>query len=132
MRRGIFPGATRIASKRISRDRFVRICRKPYFCCRSNPPTLPFIDRFGGFVESPPLFHFGEYKQLAPPRNDVDLAERTAPTPCQNAKSLCDEKGGRPAFSRDAETKRGLPLGARRVPYGTRRLFTVGHPRHLW
>ena len=84
------------------------------------------------FVYSGPGFHLREHQKSAPSCNDIDLAERTPPPPCQNAESFRDEECGRAAFGRNADVKRRLPLRSRLTPSGTRRQFTACHSRRLW
>ena len=49
-------------------------------------------------------------ERAAPPRHDVDLADRAAPAPRHDAMALGDQIGGGAAFRREAERERDLAL----------------------
>jgi len=49
---------------------------------------------------------------MAPARHDVDLANRAAVAPRQDAEALGDQECGRAALGRDADPEGNLTLGA--------------------
>ena len=130
--RGIFPGATRIASKRMSRIFCVRICRQPNFGGGGDPPALPLIHGFCGFINCGARFHLSKYQQLTPTRDNIDFAERASPSPRQNAESLGDQEGRGTAFGRNSHAKCGLPFWSRRGLLRPLRPVTLRHGRHSW
>ena len=91
-------------------------------------------DRPGGIVEVLARLDLDEDQQAAPAGDDVDLADRAAPAPRQDAKALGDEKGRRPAFRRNAGAERDLALGPRRWRGAERRgaRSLIGHGRAPW
>ena len=113
--RGNRPGATRMASKRMSRMLSIGIVRQPGFGGADNARALAFRDRPRGVVKTLARLDLDEHEQMTPPGNDVDLAEPAPEAARENAEALRDQKGRRPAFGREAEPEGDLPLGVRRA-----------------
>src|SRR5258708_9768394 len=75
--------------------------------------SLPVGDRRGRLLEIVPRVLLDENQEMPAARDDVDLADRAAPAPRQDAESLGDEIGGGAAFSRNSQAKRDLALRLR-------------------
>jgi hypothetical protein len=86
-------------------NRFIWICREPYFGGSGNSSTLPLMNGFRSLIKAGARFYFSEDQKVTPSRDNVDFAERASPTPRQNAKSLCDQESGSTAFGRDTHPK---------------------------
>ena len=103
MCRGMLPGATSMASKRMSRLHVSGWAR-----ARLRPPRrcallLARGDGLGGVVELAARLHLDEDQHAAAARHDVDLADRAAPAPRQDAIAFGDQKGGGAALRREPE-----------------------------
>ena len=107
-------GATRIASKRISRMASSGLAASQTSaaaairrCCRSVTDSAASSSRARAFTST---------KTSSLPRRaiDVDLAERAFPAPRQDAEALGDQPGGGAAFRRNADPECRLPLRPRR------------------
>ena len=99
MWRGIFPGATSTASNRMSLS-------PSSGCAASQAPAAAAIrccwrgsSDYGGVVERVARLHLDEHQHAAPPRDDVDLADRA----CGSAAPRCDSP-----WRRD-RPRRGFP-----------------------
>jgi hypothetical protein len=80
------------------------------FCGCGNPPALPLIDRFSGFIKAGARFNLCEDKEPTPASDDIDFTQRTSPPSRQNAKALCDQESGRTALGRNSDAKGSLSL----------------------
>ena len=103
MWRGIFRGATSTASKRMSLS-------PSSGCAASQAPAALAIaallarqHRLGRLVERGARLHLDEHQHAAPPRHDVDLADRAAKAPRHDAIAFGDQIGGGAALRREAE-----------------------------
>src|SRR5262249_43138658 len=77
--------------------------------------ALPVGDRPGGVVERRARLDLDEDQEAAAARDDVDLADRAAPAPRNDAEALGDEQHRGPALGRDSGLECDLPLGAGRL-----------------
>src|SRR5438477_9377263 len=93
---------------------------KPSFSRRDDACALALGHRPGGVVEALARLDLDEHQEMAPAGHDVDLANRAAEAPGQNAEALGDQERGCTALSRDAEAERDLTLGLRRTRYACR------------
>src|SRR5262245_16156478 len=81
----------------------------------------------GGIIQSLVRLGLGEDQEAAAPGDDVDLAQRAAPAPGQDAEALGDEERRRPAFGGNAGAECDLPLEAGRLDRsGARPLIAHG------
>jgi hypothetical protein len=83
---------------------------EPQLSGGDNADLLPFADRFRSGVEAVAGLHFDEHEHAAPPRYDLDLAQRRAETSRQNAVAFGDQECGRPAFGRKPKAKSDAAL----------------------
>src|SRR5262249_62357164 len=93
-------------------DAIIGIMREPHLGGADDARALPVGHRPGGVIERLARLDLDEYQEMPPSGDDVDLAERTAPAPRQDAKALGDEERRRPALGRDAGAKRDHALRA--------------------
>jgi len=77
---------------------------------------LSLIDRLGSILKSRARVYFHDDQKMAPARDDADFANRAAPATREDAKSLSNQKGGSPAFRRNAEVESGLTFRTWSVP----------------
>src|ERR1700722_8505310 len=90
---------------------------------------LSVSDRPGRILEFLPRLHLDENQQLPAPRDDVDLADRAAPAPRQDAKAFGYEIRRGAAFRRDPQPERDLALRLRDpVAHRTRGSAPAGSP----
>jgi hypothetical protein len=105
------PGATSIASKRMSRMRASWLRASHASAAAAMRRRWRWVTDQAAIVQVRARLDLDEDQQAAAAGDDVDLAHRAAPAPRQDAKALGDEKGGRPAFRRNAGAERDLALG---------------------
>src|SRR5215470_11306379 len=86
---------------------------EPGFGGRDDAAALALGHRPGGIVELVARLDLDEHEQAAPPCHDVDLADRAAIAPRQDAEALGNQQRRRPALGRDAEAEGNLALGSR-------------------
>ena len=79
-------------------DAVISISREPSLCSGDDTQTLAIGDRPGGVVQLVTRLDLDEYQQRPASCDDIDLADRAAPTPRQDAKAFGDEKRRRPAL----------------------------------
>src|SRR5262249_4342738 len=116
-------------------DAIVWIMREPHLGGADDARALALGHRPGGIIERLTRLDLDEHQEMPPPRDDVDLAERTAPAPRQDAKAFGDEKRRCSALGRNAGAKRDHALRARR--WHRRRAWgawsvIIGHGRGPW
>src|ERR1700686_986754 len=109
-------------------ERMITLAGEPGLGGRHDTGPLAVGDRPGRVVEFVPRLHLDEDQQAPAGRDDVDLADRAAPAPRQDAKAFGDEIGGGAAFRRDAEPERDLALRLRDA-LGRHRARLTSHGR---
>ena len=92
--------------------RGVRVVREPDLGGGRDALALALGHRPGGIVEVLARLDLDEDQQRAAAGDDVDLADRAAPAPRQDAKALGDQKSGGAALRRNAGSERNLALRA--------------------
>ena len=88
----------------------VRVSGEPGFRRRDDPALLPHDHGFGRIVEPLARLDLDEDQRSAPPRHDIDLADRALPAPRHDAVALRDQEGGGAALGREAEREGDLTL----------------------
>src|SRR5215467_7729514 len=78
---------------------------EPGFGGRDDACALAFGHRPGGIVEALARLDLDEDEETASARYDVDLTDRAAETPGENAETFCDQQCGCAALGRDAEAE---------------------------
>src|SRR5262245_447244 len=92
-----------------------RIGGKPRLRGCDNARPLTVGDRPGRVVELLARFNLDEDQELAPACHDVDLADRRAVAPREDAEALGDEESSRTAFRGYTGAERDLPFRLRRT-----------------
>ncbi len=95
--------------------RVVRMAGEPELRGGDDALLLAPADRFRGIGELLARLDLDEHQHAAPPRHDVDLADRRLEAAREDAIALGDEIGGGAALGRQAEAEREAPLGIGRT-----------------
>ena len=124
MWRGIFPGATKIASNRQSLIVSSGFAASQTSAAAAIRRRCRGLTEFSRSLKIRSRLHLYKHQQPTPARDDVDFAERAAPAARQDAEALGDQESGGAALCRNSDAKCSLPFRSRDALHWWARLVT--------